>query len=73
MDLIHVDFVGSVGFLVFMAIRREPKGENVVLCNLDPNVHKLFAICKLIPDGSDATTPLHLAETVGAAIALYDE
>ena len=56
-----------------MAIRREPKVENVVLCNLDPNVHKLFAICKLIPDGSDATTPLHLAETVDAATALYDE
>jgi anti-anti-sigma regulatory factor len=71
-DLSQLHFVGSVGFLAFLAIRREPTVQNVVLCNLDANVHKVFSVCKLIPDGVDASAPLLMADTVEAAIATYD-
>ena len=71
-DLSQMHFVGSVGFLAFLAIRREPTVENVVLCNLDANVYKVFSVCKLIPDGANTSAPLQLADTVDAAIAMYD-
>jgi anti-anti-sigma regulatory factor len=71
-DLSQLHFVGSVGFLAFLAIRREPTVRNVVLCNLDTNVHKVFSVCKLIPDSVDASAPLLIADTVEAAIATYD-
>jgi len=71
LDLTHVNFVGSVGFLAFLAIRRQPSVENIVLCNLDPNVHKLFSICKLIPEGSDSSAPLQIAATIEEAMARY--
>ena len=71
LDLSHVNFVGSVGFLAFLAIRREPTVENIVLCKLDPNVHSLFTICKLIPEGAESNAPLRVAESVDAAIAMF--
>lgn len=71
-DLSRMHFVGSVGFLAFLAIRREPTVENIVLCELDANVHKVFSVCRLIPEGVDASAPLQLADTVEAAIAIYD-
>ena len=70
LDLSRVNFVGSVGFLAFLAIRREPGVENVVLCNLDPNVHKLFSISKLILEGSSASAPLQVSESVEKAVAM---
>jgi anti-anti-sigma factor len=72
LDLSRLNFVSSVGFLAFLAIRREPTVENIVLCDLDANVHKVFSICRLIPDGVDTSAPLQLADTVDAAIAMYD-
>lgn len=71
-DLSRLTFVGSVGFLAFLAIRREPTVENIILCNLDANIYKVFSVCKLIPDGADASAPLQVADTVDAAIAMYD-
>lgn len=70
-DLSQVNFVSSVGFLAFLAIRREPTVESIVLCNLDANVYSVFSICKLIPEGTDASAPLQIADTVDAAIAMY--
>ncbi len=71
LDLQHVTYIGSVGFLAFLGLRREKYVENVVLCNVAPNVHQLFSICKLIPDGSSMTAPLKIADTLDSAMATY--
>ena len=71
LDLNKVTYIGSVGFLAFLGIRREKDVEHIVLCHVAPNVQQLFSICKLIPDGSSMSAPLKIADTIDSAIATY--
>lgn len=70
LDLQKVTYVGSVGFLAFLGIRREQGVEHIVLCNVAPNVQQLFSICKLIPDGSGMSAPLKIATSIESAMAI---
>jgi anti-anti-sigma factor len=62
-DLSHVRFVGSVGFLVFLRVRREPGIGRIVLCHLNENVRGAFALCRLIPDAAHSSAPFDVADT----------
>lgn len=68
LDLSHVQFIGSMGFLVFLAIRRIPLVERVILCNLIDSVKEMFAISKLIPGADSPNAPFELADSVESAI-----
>lgn len=67
-DLSNVEFVGSVGFLVFLRVRREPSVGRIVLCNLNDNVRGAFLICQLIPDNFRKSAPFEEAATTHDAL-----
>ncbi len=69
-DLKHVEYVGSVAFLAFLAIRRQPSVNRVVLCNLDFRVREVFTLCRLIPTENQTSAPFEVAETLAAAQTL---
>ena len=71
-NLQHVEFVGSVAFLAFLAIRRQAGVERVVLCNIDDRVREVFQLCKLIPDDARPTAPFEVANSLAAATALLE-
>ncbi len=67
-DLHHVTYCGSVGLLVFLAMRRVSNLQTIVLCNLNTNVHELFHMCRLIPTGKDSSAPFKHSDTVSSAL-----
>jgi anti-anti-sigma factor len=71
-DMSNVKFIGSMGFLVFLAVRRLPTIENVILCNLDGEVASLFMLCRLISADNSGNAPLKTATSVSSAIELCD-
>lgn len=73
LDLGQVTFIGSVGFLVFLRVRREPGVERILLCNLGEQVRGAFLICRLISDANHPAAPFEEAPTVAAALAKCTE
>jgi anti-anti-sigma factor len=69
-DLQHVEFIGSVGFLAFLALRREPGVESIILCGITPNVREVFLLCKLIPDETMHKAPFQVADSVEFAMSM---
>jgi hypothetical protein len=63
-----VDFIGSIGFLAFLGIRRAPGIENAILCNLNENVKELFLLCRLIPSDKQSNAPFQVAASVPFAL-----
>ena len=68
LDLTDVEFIGSIGFLAFLALRRIPKVERIILCGLSDNVRSLFALCRLIPNSHSDSAPFEVAPTVEHAL-----
>lgn len=66
-DLQKVQYVGSVGLLAFLAMRRIPAVQTIVLAQLNPNVRELFQLCRLISTSKDSA-PFRVEESVEAAI-----
>jgi hypothetical protein len=64
----RVEFIGSIGLLAFLGIRRLPDIENVVLCNLDENVKEIFMICRLISNDKMSKAPFQLATSIEYAL-----
>lgn len=67
-DLGRVTFIGSVGFLAFLAVRRIADIENVVLCNLTPNIRQMFGVSRLIPTDLSPSAPFQVADSLTLAI-----
>ena len=68
-DLRNVEFIGSIGFLAFLGVRRHLDGRRIVLCNLSQAVRETFTICKLIPTDETMVAPFETATTLEAALA----
>lgn len=73
LDLSQVKFIGSVGFLVFLRVRREPGVGRIVLCNLGEQVRGAFLICRLVPNEANRLAPFEEAATVEEALAKCGE
>lgn len=67
-DMGRVQFIGSIGFLAFLAMRRVPGVQNVVLCSLNENVKELFVICRLIPSDNASSAPFQDSASVQSAL-----
>lgn len=65
----QVEFIGSVGFLAFLAIRRRLAEGRIVLCQMSAPIHQLFAVCRLIPAGPISAAPFEVEDTVDNALA----
>lgn len=67
LDLEQVEFISSVGFLAFMAVRRNIADGRVLLCGVAEPLQDVFRLCRLLPTKPDQTTPFELADTVADA------
>ena len=62
-------FVGSIGFLAFLALRRHLENGRIVVCNFSDSIRKIFEICRLIPTDPSAAGPFLVEESLEAALA----
>ena len=70
LDLGELTFVGSIGFLAFLGVRRHLEGGRIVICNMSGPVHDMFAVCHLISPDPAKKAPFEAAKTLDSAIAL---
>jgi anti-sigma B factor antagonist len=68
-DLRNVEFIGSIGFLAFLGVRRHLDGRRIVICNLSQSVREMFTITKLIATDETMVAPFESATTLEAALA----
>lgn len=70
-DMRNVDFVSSIGVLVFLNLRRAapPQEAKIVFCNLTDNLKGMFQICKLISETDEPATPFEAVDTLESALA----
>ncbi len=68
LDLDAVSFVGSVGMLAFLGLRRLSGLDRVVLCNVSDNIRELFLVCKLLSNDPTQVAPFEYAREVDDAV-----
>jgi anti-anti-sigma factor len=69
LDLHRVLVMGSVGCLVFLALRRRVEPGRIVICNMTPAVYDLFNVCRLIStDDSSTVAAFEADDTLQAAL-----
>ena len=67
-DLGRVQYIGSVGLVALLGVRRHLDGGRIVLCDMKPAVHDIFFISRLIPRTESETAPFEAAPTREAAL-----
>ncbi len=72
-DLRHVEFIASIGFLAFLAVRRESGVERIALCEFRENVKEVFLLCRLISDTNDPKVPFLSYATLPNALSAMKE
>ena len=70
-DLRHVTFMGSVGFLAFLAVRRRLEVGQIVLCNISRHVRDMLALCRLISNDPSVKADFEAEDTLEAALARF--
>lgn len=68
-DLKHVTFVGSIGLLAFLAVRRRLEGGRIVLCNLSDAIRGIFEVSRLLSHSPSVTAPFEAEGDVETALA----
>ena len=69
LDLSQLDFVGSLGLLGFLTLRRTSGVQEIVVCCLSPSVKSTFLVCRLISEKEGRVAPFGCAETVAEAVS----
>ncbi len=69
LDLRNLEFIGSVGFLAFLAARRLPGVEKIILCEMRDNVRDTFSLCRLVSENPGDQVPFIARQTVESALA----
>ena len=68
-DLQRVTFLGSVGLLAFLAVRRQLKDGSVALCNVAEGIQAMLELSMLVSTTPGETAPFLLESTVESALA----
>lgn len=69
LDFQNVKFVGSLGLLAFVAVRRHFAGGQILICNFSDLVRGVFETCHLISSTPSVVTPFWVEDTLEAALA----
>jgi hypothetical protein len=69
LDLSAVEFIGSVGFLAFLAARRHLADGRIFLCGMSENIREMFRVCALVSRDPSKSGPFEEAESVESALA----
>ena len=73
LDARHLQFIGSIGLLTFLSVRRQVVDGRVVICNLSEPIQRLFAVCRLITTDPAKVAPFEMATTLENALARFRE
>lgn len=68
LDMERVHFIGSVGLLAFLGVRRHFGDGRIVLCNVSDGIRRLFAACRLISTDAAKSAPFEVESTVEATL-----
>jgi len=71
LDLQHVTFMGSVGFLAFLAVRRRLQLGQIVICNVSPPVLDMFELCHLVSNDPSMMAAFEAEDSLEAALARF--
>jgi anti-anti-sigma factor len=69
LDLTQVTFLGSVGFLAFLAVRRHLQTGRIVIANCSEPIYRAFEICRLV-SRTDQKAPFEAADSIDEALEL---
>lgn len=69
LDFQHVTFVGSLGLLAFLDVRRHFAGGQIVLCNFSDSIRGVFEICRLVSPDPSVMTPFDVEDSLESALA----
>ncbi|PAY19500.1 hypothetical protein CKO51_10660 [Rhodopirellula sp. SM50] len=69
-DMHSVRFMGSVGFLALMGLRRHLDAPDIILCGLSEHLKDILEACKLISRDPNEEAMFEMAETVENAKGL---
>jgi anti-anti-sigma factor len=67
LDFSQVRFMGSVGMLALLGIRRSLPGGRIVVCNLSDVLRQMLTMCRLISNEALSASPFEVASTKEAA------
>lgn len=62
-----VQFMGSIGFLALMALRRHLADSRMVLCGLSQSLKDVFELCGLVANDANEEVKFEVAENEQAA------
>lgn len=68
LDLEKVRYIGSIGFLAFLGVRRHLGNSRIVLCNMSETTRQMFLVCRLIPSDAANEAPFEVESTVPSAL-----
>jgi anti-anti-sigma factor len=71
-DLADVGYMGSVGLLALLSVRRLAGVERIVLCNLNNTVRGIVFTSRLADDQGSRDKPFEYAPSIGEAEAALD-
>ncbi|MDA9858896.1 STAS domain-containing protein [Rubripirellula sp.] len=63
----NVQFMGSIGFLALMALRRHLADSRMVLCGLSQSLMDVFELCGLVANDANEEVKFEVAENEQAA------
>lgn len=63
LDFSQVRFMGSVGMLALLGIRRSLPGGRIVVCNLSDVLRQMLTMCRLISNEALSASPFEVAAT----------
>ncbi|MDG2380442.1 MAG: STAS domain-containing protein [Pirellulaceae bacterium] len=72
-DLENLTFIGSIGFLGFLAVRRKIPKSRIIVCNLTDTIREMFLLCRLISEDNSADSPFEVRATLQESLACFGE
>ena len=70
-DFGKVEFMGSVAFLAFLALRREELVNRIVCFNVSDSIQQMLAACKLIPTDDTMESPFEIVESLAQGLKRF--
>ena len=67
-NLDHVQFLGSIGLVALLGVRRHLGSGRIILCNISEIVRQMLLVCRLIPRTETDTAPFETAATEAVAV-----
>jgi len=72
-DLGQVTFMGSIGLLALLAVRRSVAPGRMVICNLSKAIREMLELCLLVSNDPAKTAPFEAVPTLDEALARLTE